>query len=162
MLAPSAMTIYLWYTLDAASLPLKYSDLGVRQVHSLALPAFLASVASTAEMLNSVLFHCLPTPAVPIHCLTRSYCSTWDATFGPLSPDLINPCGTDLVSEPDRPPFMPLYQLPVSRPHFSRQLLRIAVIGFWHWPMPISACGLKLSNDRGCSCAVAMRHGCVV
>jgi hypothetical protein len=49
-----------------ASLPVKYTGLWVRQVYSLASPAFLASVASTAEMLNSVLFHCLPAPAVPI------------------------------------------------------------------------------------------------
>jgi len=38
-----------------ASLPIKHGGLGIRQVRSLALPAFLASAASTSDLQSQIL-----------------------------------------------------------------------------------------------------------
>ena len=60
-----------------------YSDggLGVRRVSMLALPAFLASAASTLCLQDEILFHCQCRPDDP---LVESYMSLWSASFGAL------------------------------------------------------------------------------
>jgi len=64
-----------------ASLPIKRGDLGVREVHSLARPAYLASAASTLDLQTSVLTAC--------PCATdshfESYLSSWQVDGGILS-----------------------------------------------------------------------------
>jgi len=63
-----------------AGLPIKQGGLGVREVHSLARPAYLASAASTLDLQTSVLTAC--------PCATdshfESHLSSWQADGGIL------------------------------------------------------------------------------
>jgi len=56
-----------------ASLPVRYGGLGVRRVSSLALPAYLASAASTLSLQNEILSRC----AVSENTFFQTYLSLW-------------------------------------------------------------------------------------
>jgi len=67
-----------------ASLPVKDGGLGVRHVSSLALPAFLASAASTLSLQADILADCACSDNDSLH----SYLSDWSSAFGTLPDDL--------------------------------------------------------------------------
>ena len=62
-----------------ASLPVKDGGLGLRRVSSLALPAFLASTASTTSLQNMI----LGSSSFPEDGLVERCASLWSAQFGP-------------------------------------------------------------------------------
>jgi len=63
---------------NQASLPVRDGGLGVRRVTMLALPAFLASAASTLCLQEEILFDCHCQPGDP---LVDSYVTLWSASF---------------------------------------------------------------------------------
>ena len=63
-----------------ASLTIREGDLGVRRVASLALPAFLASAASTQSLQAAILRSHLSQPDL----LFETYRNRWSTTFGPI------------------------------------------------------------------------------
>jgi len=62
-----------------SSLPVKDGGLGIRRVSSLALPAFLASAASTLHLQENILSGCACSDSV-----LRSYLSEWSSGFGAI------------------------------------------------------------------------------
>src|SRR6218665_106031 len=65
-----------------ATLPVRTGGPGIRRVSSLALPAFLASAASTASLQASILANC----NVPHDCSLVMVQEQWLAESGPHSP----------------------------------------------------------------------------
>ena len=65
-----------------ASLPIKHGGLGISQVRSLALPAFLASAASTSDLQSQILL----ASACTADTQFDTYLADWQAAHGPLSP----------------------------------------------------------------------------
>ena len=65
-----------------ASLPIKNGGLRIRQVRSLALPAFLASAASTSDLQSRI----LSASTCTTDTYFDSYLLAWQTTHGPLSP----------------------------------------------------------------------------
>ena len=63
-----------------ASLTIRESDLGVRQVASLALPAFLASAASTQSLQAAI----LPSHFYQVDSVFQSYKDRWLTILGPV------------------------------------------------------------------------------
>jgi len=136
----------------------KQGGLGVREVHSLARPVYLASAASTLDLQTSVL------TAYP--CATdshfESYLSSWQAyggilsTSDPLPPkqsfwDKPGMSARDLVESSYSGPQERARFLAAASPHS----------GDWLLALPITACGLQLS-DEAVRVAVALRLGCSV
>ena len=66
-----------------ASLPVR-DGLGVRRVASLALPAFVASAASTLPLQDAILMNCVCSN----NSAFQNYLSLWSSAFGPLPEDL--------------------------------------------------------------------------
>jgi len=67
-----------------ASLPVRDGGLGVRRVSSLALPAFLASEASTQSLQDDILTDCVQSE----RDFLQSYLAVWSAKFGDV-PDAL-------------------------------------------------------------------------
>ena len=67
-----------------ASLPVRDGGLGVRRVSSLALPAFLASAASTQSLQDDILTDCVQSESD----FLQSYLAVWSAKFGDI-PDAL-------------------------------------------------------------------------
>jgi len=63
-----------------ASLPVREGGLGARRVASLALPAFLASAASTQSLQATILANC--SGNIPEYTFLKAYLSDWSALFG--------------------------------------------------------------------------------
>jgi hypothetical protein len=138
-----------------ASLPVRVGGLGVRRVASLAIPAYLASAASTLELQNSLLANCQVLP----DSLVDSYTSTWSENFGapPLLPAACKQGSWDA----------PQIATDVSRvvslcndPYHRARLTAVMApqSGDWLFALPISSCGLRLSNDA-VRVAVGLRLG---
>ena len=120
---------------------------------TLALPAFLASAASTLCLQDEILFECQCQPDDP---LVASYMSLWSASFGALPtgcfsyqslsifPLFLLPIdrqfGTDLALMPLRlscnPPSLTL----ARRPRFWQPLLLTQATGSMHYPSPPAGC----------------------
>ena len=151
-----------------ASLPIKDGGLGIRQVCSLALPAYLASAASTADLQSQILS--VTSCATDIYFDT--YLNTWQTTFGSVP-----------VSEPlprkqsfwDRPGILASRAVVESSISDSVQMATFLAAsaphsGDWLLALPVSSCGLRLSDDAvrvvvslrlGCSICVAHTCRCV-
>ena len=124
-----------------ASLPVKDGGLGIRQVCSLALPAFLASAASTSDLQSQILLasSCNPDPYFD------SYLSTWQAAFGSL------PSSGPLSSKQsfwDRPGILSTRAAVESSISDSQEMARFLAAsaphsGDWLLALPISSCGLR-------------------
>jgi len=63
-------------------LPIKHGGLGIHQVRSLALPAFLASDASTSDLQSQILL----SSACTADTQFDAYLADWQGAHGPLSP----------------------------------------------------------------------------
>ena len=79
-----------------ASLPIKHGGLGIRQVRSLVLPAFLASAASTSDLQSRILSASV--------CTTDTYFDSfllaWQTAHGPLSPADLLPAKQSFWDKP--------------------------------------------------------------
>ena len=63
-----------------ASVPIKHGGLGIRQVHSLTLPAFLASATSTSDLQSQILL----ASACTANTQFVKYLADWQVSFGHL------------------------------------------------------------------------------
>ena len=139
-----------------ASLPVRDGGLGVRQVALLAIPAFLASAASTLPLQDTVLMDC------PWLCTQNfsfvEYLAIWTSTFGnPPEPfpskqsfwdaPVVASARTSVESSLAEP-----FQAAVFKAAASRHS------GAWLHALPIASCGLKL-DDEAVRVAVCLRLG---
>ena len=139
-----------------ATLPVRDGGLGVRRVSMLALPAFLASAASTLCLQDEILFECQCQPDDP---LVASYLSLWSASFGAL------PTGPASHRQAvwDRPGIDTIkdeLQSALIDPRQKATFLAATAphSGDWLNALPIASCGLRL-DDEAVRVAVALRLG---
>jgi hypothetical protein len=140
-----------------ASLPIKLGGLGIRRVASLALPAFLASAASTLLLQDAILSQ-LP-------CLSDTFLvsslSTWSAVNGAMLPP-----GAPLPPNQsfwDRPGLLVDQAIVRSSrvdPHSKARFLAAMAphSGDWLLALPITSCGLRM-DDEAVRVAIALRLG---
>ena len=139
-----------------ASLPIKDGGLGVRRVSSLALPAFLASAASTVSLQEEILANCQP----PEYSFFNRFCQDWSASFGDIH--VPTPCPTK-QSFWDRPGVQLVrsnVEASLTDPFHRASFLAAASphSGDWLLALPIASCGLKLENEA-VRVAVGLRLG---
>ena len=139
-----------------AYLPVKEGGLGVRRVTSLALPAFLASAASTLSLQASILTGC--SVSIPDCHFLQAYLLDWSARFG-TPPDQLPPKQTFW----DRPVVASERAHVQSCLDSTFQLASILATtsrhsGDWLFVLPIASCGLKL-DDKAVRVAVGLCLG---
>ena len=142
-----------------ASLPIKHGGLGVRQVRSLALPAFLASAASTLDLQSQI----LSASSCTTDSHFDSYLSVWQAAHGSLSSSDPLPDKQSFWDKPGILSSRAIVEASISDPHqMARFLAAVAPhSGDWLLALPVSSCGLRLA-DEAVRVAVALRLGCSV
>jgi len=125
--------------------PIKQGGLGVREGHSLARPAYLASAASTLDLQTSVLTAC--------PCATdshfESYLSFWQADGGILSTLDPLPPYQSFWDKPGIVFARDLVESSYSDPQQRARFLAAAFphSGDWLLALPVTACGLRLSDE---------------
>jgi len=132
-------------------MPITYGGLGFRMVSSLAVPAFLASAASTLPLQEDI----LSLYASPTDSFLQQYLSTWSSSAG-IPPDLL----PGKQSFWDRPGLLAdralIESSPVEPSHRARFLAAQAPhSGDWLLALPIANCGLRL-DDEAVRVAVGM------
>ena len=138
-----------------ASLPIKFGGLGIRRVTSLALPAFLASAASTCLLQDEILGGLQPLTDE----LVESLRCRWVALYGPPP----SAQSASKQSSWDRPGLLTdsaAVEETRTSPLQRASLLaaRATHSGDWLLALPITACGLRL-DDEAVRIAVALRLG---
>ena len=137
-----------------ASLPIKLGGLGVRRVTSLAIPAFLASAASTLSLQDHILALC----PCPSDVYLEQYLSTWSSSAGTL-PDPL-PAKQSFWDTPGLLADCTLIESCLSEPSQKARFLASQAphSGDWLLALPIANCGLRL-DDEAVRVAVGVRLG---
>ena len=142
-----------------ARLPVRDGGLGVRDVTSLAIPAFLASAASTRGLQDAI----LSAVSTPPDTFVSEYVAEWTSRFSVAAPvDLIasrQSAWSALYIQADKAAvlesatdsYSQARVLAVSAPHSSD----------WLHALPIAACGLRL-DDEAVRIAVGLRLGVAI
>ena len=128
-----------------ASLPVRDGGLGIRRVSSLALPAFVASAASTLSLQDDILAGCVKSDSD----FLTSCLSVWSDKFGDI-PDVLP------TKQPfwDRPGVLEdkvLVDSSMNSAHHRASFLAASSqhSGDWLFALPIASCGLRL-DDEAC------------
>ena len=138
-----------------ASLPIKEGGLGVKRVASLALPAFLASAASTTLHQDAILVKCnLPSDTFTDACQTD-----WASRYGPLPESSVS-FKQSTWNKPIVAADKGLVEINLRDPRDKAIFLAATTkhSGDWLSALPISACGLRL-EDEAVRIGVALRLG---
>ena len=137
-----------------ASLPIREGGLGIRRVSSLALPAFLASAASTVSLQDAILAKCQLSEC----SFFSQYFQFWSSAYG-LAPNPLPP-KQSFWDRPgvllDRAGVESSFTNPFQRASFLAAASRHS--GDWLFALPIASCGLKL-DDEAVRVAVGLRLG---
>src|SRR6218665_288544 len=142
-----------------ASLPIKMGGLGIRRASSLALPAFLASAASTLPLQTLILTSINLIPNTHILDMTSEWCSKSDFKDGDSMPThkqalwdrpLLQQTFKKLLND-TADPYNTARLKAVSSPHASD----------WLYALPITACGLRV-EDEDVRVAVGLRLGVAI
>ena len=136
---------------------MKFGGLGIRRVSDLALPSFLASVASTMQTQEYLLSRCSSMPAdMHSHTLTTH----WQTTTGLEAPQAPNSFSQSAWDNPLVT--ASLSGLIESSPNQTEKARVLAAAaphsGDWLHALPIAACGLRL-DDNALRVAVGYRLG---
>ena len=138
-----------------ASLPVRDGGLGVRRVSMLALPAFLASAASTLSLQDEILFECHCQPDDPLVDSLKSRSSSYGAPpTGPTSHKQAAWDRPGIVAIKDE--LQSVLTDPRQKATFSAATAHHS--GDWLHALPIASCGLRL-DDEAVRVAVALRLG---
>jgi len=121
-----------------ASLPVKDVGLGVRRVSSLALPAFLASAASTLPLQVDILAEC----ANSDNDFLQTYLSDWSTKFGDI-PDVL-PAKQQFWDRPGVLEDKALVEASVHTAQHQASFLAASSqhSGDWLFALPIASCGV--------------------
>jgi hypothetical protein len=137
-----------------ASLPIKHGGLGVRRVSSLAIPAYLASAASTLPLQEQILglFPC------STDTYFEAYLSQWSTSTGFL-PDPL-PGKQSSWDWPGIQADRALIEASFVEPSQRARFLASAAphSGDWLLALPVANCGLRL-DDEAVRVAVGLRLG---
>ena len=137
-----------------ASLPVKDGGLDVRRVSSFAIPAYLASAASTLSLQADILSGCACTD----DSYLQSYLSSWSSSFGAITDTL-----------PAREPFWDHPCIQAERllveSSLSSAFQRASFLaasskhsGDWLYALPVTSCGMRL-DDEALRVAIGLRLG---
>jgi hypothetical protein len=139
-----------------ASLPIKDGGLGVRRIASLALPAFLASAASTVILQDTILAN-HPCPAATVF---TSYLSTWSSHHVAMSPAEPLPHTQSFWDRPGLLADRTSVETALISPQQKAAFLAAAAphSGDWLLALPLASCGLRL-DDEAVRVAVGLRLG---
>ena len=137
-----------------ASLPVRDGGLGIRRVSSLALPAFLASAASTLCLQDAILSKSQGSN----NTYLQTYLSVWSSLYGTVSEDL--PSKQSFWDRPGIQSDRATVEAGLCSPlqHASFLAASSKHSGDWLFAMPIASCGLKLDNEA-IRIAVGLRLG---
>jgi len=126
-----------------ASLPVKDGGLGVRRVISLALPAFLASAASTLSLQDAI----LSGSTCSDNRYFQSYLTTWSSRYGTVPETL--PTKQPFWDRPDLLADRAIVEASLNSPHQRASYLSASSphSGDWLYAMPITSCGLRLDDE---------------
>ena len=140
-------------------MPIKHGGLGIRQVRSLALSAFLASAASTSDLQAQILL----ASACTADTQFDTYLADWQAAHGPLSPSDPLPVKQSVWDKPGILSSSASVESVISDSCQKARFLAAAAphSGDWLLALPVTACGLRLT-DEAVRVAVALRLGCSV
>ena len=129
-------------TCSGFRLPVKDGGLEVRRVSSLALPAFLASAASTLFLQEDILFGC----ACSDSAVLQTYLSKWSSQHGAL-PEVL-PRKQTFWDRPGVVLDKAVVKSSLSSPSQLASFLAASSphSGDWLFAMPIASCGLKLDD----------------
>ena len=128
-----------------ASLPIKHGGLGIRQVRSLALPAFLASAASTSDLQSQILL----ASACTADTQFDTYLADWQAAHGPLSPSDHLPVKQSVWDKPGILSSCTTVESAISDSCQKTIFLAAAAphSGDWLLALLVTSCGLRLTDE---------------
>jgi len=121
-------------------------------VTSLAIPAFIASAASTLSIHDDILTDCVKPDSESF----RAYLSAWSAKFGAV-PDIL-PTKQPFWDRPDVLEDKAQVEASLTSTHLRASFLAASRqhSGDWLFAMPIASCGLRL-DDEAVRVAVGLR-----